>query len=167
MLLQAIGLGLSVAQMVGGASKRTKSNRRLKGQIEDSLVGLTKRKSDIKLASETQREVAEGDYQENQKAEGLMLAQNKMNVTRQMEESNTDFARDKNKEGELSRAVESMDLSWEESQRRNTMQLDKVMASIDQFEQEEELAVEDEQKRLRNELEGVKASQGFFDNLWG
>ena len=164
MLLQAIGLGLSVAQMVGGASKRTKSNRRLKGQIEDSLVGLTKRKSDIKLASETQREVAD---QENQKAEGLMLAQNKMNVTRQMEESNTDFARDTNKEGELSRAVESMDLSWEESQRRNTMQLDKVMASIDQFEQEEELAVEDEQKRLRNELEGVKASQGFFDNLWG
>ena len=60
-----------------------------------------------------------------------------------------------------------MDLSWDESKRRNTMQLDKVMASIDQFEEEENLAISDERKRLDYELEGVKASQGFFDNLWG
>ena len=84
-----------------------------------------------------------------------------------MEESNTEFARDTNKEGDLSEAVESMDTSWEESKRRNTMQLDKVMASIDQFEDEERLAVEGEKKRLNMELEGAKAKSGFFSNLWG
>lgn len=167
MMLEAIGLGLSVAQMIGGASKRTQSNRRLKPMLEGSLLDLNKRKEDVRMAAGTQREVAEGDYQENQKAEGLTLGRTKMNVVRQMEESNTEFARDTNKEGELSRAVDSMDMSWEESKRRNTMQLDKVMASIDQFEEEENLAISDERKRLDYELEGVKASQGFFDNLWG
>ena len=39
--------------------------------LEGSLLDLNKRKEDVRMAAGTQREVAEGDYQENQKAEGL------------------------------------------------------------------------------------------------
>ena len=63
--------------------------------------------------------------------------------------------------------VMSMDLSWDESKRRNTMQLDKVMASIDQFEEEEHLRLEGEERRLEQELEGARAQSGFFSNLFG
>ena len=166
-MFAAIGLGLSVAQMVGGAATRSKGNRRLASNLSASLQDLRKRKGEIGSATQAQREVAEGDFQENQKAEGIQLGRTKTRVIKQMEESNTDFARDTNKEGELSEAVENMDLSWEESKRRNTMQLDKVMASIDQFEEEEHLRLEGEERRLEQELEGARAQSGFFSNLFG
>jgi hypothetical protein len=166
-MFAAIGLGLTVAQMIGGASERTKGNKRLASNLQSSLFDLNKREGEIGQAAETQREVAHGDYQEEQKARGQEIGRAKGQTIKMMEESNTEFARDTNKEGDLSEAVESMDTSWEESKRRNTMQLDKVMASIDQFEDEERLAVEGERKRLNMELEGAKAKSGFFSNLWG
>jgi len=166
-MFAAIGLGLTVAQMIGGANERSKGNKRLAGQLQSSLFDLNKREGEIGAAAEAQREVAYGDYQEEQKATGQGIGRAKGKTIKMMEESNTEFARDTNKEGDLSEAVESMDTSWEESKRRNTMQLDKVMASINQFEDEERLAVEGEKKRLNMELEGAKAKSGFFSNLWG
>ena len=166
-MFAAIGLGLTVAQMVGGAATRAKGNRTLASNLSSSLQDLRKRKGEIGLAASSQREVAEGDFAENQKAEGQQLGRAKTRTIKAMEESNTEFARDTNKEGELSDAVESMDLSWDESKRRNTMQLDKVMASIDQFEEEEHLRLEGEEKRLNQELEGARAKSGFFSNLLG
>jgi len=164
-MFAAIGLGLTVAQMVGGAATRASGNRSLASNLSQSLIDLRARKGDIGLSASTQREVAEGDFTENKKAEGMSLGRAKTRTIKQMEESNTDFARDTNKEGELSEAVESMDLSWEESKRRGTMQLDKVMASIDQFEEEEHLKLEGEEKRLTQELEGARAKSGFFFKL--
>ena len=116
-MFAAIGLGLTVAQMVGGAATRAKGNRTLASNLSSSLQDLRKRKGEIGLAASSQREVAEGDFAENQKAEGQQLGRAKTRTIKAMEESNTEFARDTNKEGELSDAVESMDLSWDESKR--------------------------------------------------
>jgi hypothetical protein len=110
-MFAAIGLGLTVAQMIGGAGERSKGSKRLAGQLQSSLFDLSKREGEIGVAAETQREVAHGDYQEEQKARGQEIGRAKGRTVKMMEESNTEFARDTNKEGDLSEAVESMDIA--------------------------------------------------------
>lgn len=166
-MFAAIGLGLTALQMVSGARKGAKQSRSNIGMWQSQLGDINKSLGELDTQAGLQEEVAKTDLTKDLTRQGKNLGRTKTEALDSIEESSKEFAFSGETEEKLSDVTEKIDLNFEDTKKVAEMELDKTLASIEEWKGSETKRLEGERKTLSHQIGAARNSDSFLENLFG
>lgn len=167
MVLAAIGLGLTALQMVGGARKGAKQSRSNISAWQSQIGDINKSLGELESQASLQTDVAKTDLTKNLTTQAEKLGRTKTDALENIEESSTEFAFSGETEEKLTDVTEHIDLNFEDTKKVAEQELDKTLASIEEWKGSETKRLEAERKTLFHQIGAARNTDTFMENLFG
>ena len=166
-MFAAIGVGLTALQMIGGARRGAKQSRHNIGEWQSQIGDINKSLGELETQATLQTEVAKLDLTEDLTREGKNLGRTKTEALENVEEASTEFAFSGEEQERLTDVTEKIDLNFEDTKKVAERELDKTLASIEEWKGSERKILEGERKTLQGQIGAARNTDSFLENLFG
>ena len=153
--------------MIGGARKGAKQSQANKSQWQGQIGDINKSLGELDVQAGLQTEVAESDTTENLTRQSKALGGTKTDAVESIEDASTEFAFSGADKEKLSDVTEKIDLNFEDTKKVAEMELDKTLASIEEWKGSEKNRLNSEKKTLNAQIGAASNTDTFLENLFG